>query len=549
MTISAAAELKDQNQNEIIFLLDVSNSMNTTDKEYQVVDSIKQMISILPSNYSVGLVTYGSAVQDVLGIDSKRNTIIESLDQVKYSGYTDAGSGLEKAIGLFSSDESSKKTIILMSDGEILTETEEGTVESLHNFNRAVELAKEKNITIYTLALKNSNTSYKEDIYNSQAKLGQIIYDQVTADSTPEVLSKIAFEELGIVKCSVGVADSKSGTIHVKLPIPDIETAKILLQSTAPITNLAANYNSQEGKIITGKRFTTIEIKKPEQQEIEIHFNAKNDEKVSVDLIQEVKADFITAVSYLYSNKNMVEVKITPVSTKNESILLLQQPYFENKKIHILVDGEPIYATIKNGAIIFELDKANKENVIVKIDFKELNANLLGKQALNVNFKHANFQPLIITIILMLALVVIYLVKQRNSKDVESLIKLKPVFDFAGKLNVYITKAPDDSDIAPQVYNLYRLYSKKEIKLAEILEKCGIKLIFEGADKIIFRPGKNNSLVMLNQSNCTALKNRELMIKNKSYLIFFEEKITINFEDEKSELVFHYKNVKQSEKK
>lgn len=120
-------------------------------------------------------------------------------------------------------------------------------------------------------------------------------------------------------------------------------------------------------------------------------------------------------------------------------------------------------------------------------------------------------------------------------------------YEFSGRLNFYITQTVDGSDISPQTYNLYRTYSKVEITLAKILKDCEIKLEFSGSDKISFVPGTNRSLVITNNSDCSILKGRELLIKKHSYPIYFGEKVYITFEDEKSEMELHYKSVKPSE--
>lgn len=106
----------------------------------------------------------------------------------------------------------------------------------------------------------------------------------------------------------------------------------------------------------------------------------------------------------------------------------------------------------------------------------------------------------------------------------------------------------EDIDIAPMEYNLYRRFSREEISLAEILHQCGIELKLEGADKIIFSPGAQKALVLANNSDCTILKNRELLIKNYNTMIYYNERFYITFEDEFSEAILEYRSIKPSER-
>lgn len=118
---------------------------------------------------------------------------------------------------------------------------------------------------------------------------------------------------------------------------------------------------------------------------------------------------------------------------------------------------------------------------------------------------------------------------------------------YVGKLNIYITRAPSGYDIEPLSYNLFRLPSTKVISMAEVLESCGIKEIFEGAGRIYLNSGQGRSIVLTNQSDCCIMKSGEILMKQKSYPLYEDAKVDITFEDEVSELTFQYKVLKPSE--
>ena len=119
-------------------------------------------------------------------------------------------------------------------------------------------------------------------------------------------------------------------------------------------------------------------------------------------------------------------------------------------------------------------------------------------------------------------------------------------FSYVGKLNIYVTKTTTDKDIPPLSFNLFRLSSGRAVCLQGVLEDLGVKEVFGGAQKIFFKPGSNRGLILNNQSDCTIIKNREILMKNKSYELSLDSKVDISFEDEKSELTFQYKDVKLS---
>lgn len=59
------ADLTEQNASteaEIVFLLDTSESMKSQDRAMRAVDAIRQGTYSLPSNYLVGMISYGTEV-------------------------------------------------------------------------------------------------------------------------------------------------------------------------------------------------------------------------------------------------------------------------------------------------------------------------------------------------------------------------------------------------------------------------------------------------------------------------------------------------------
>ena len=85
--------------------------------------------------------------------------------------------------------------------------------------------------------------------------------------------------------------------------------------------------------------------------------------------------------------------------------------------------------------------------------------------------------------------------------------------------------------------------------MQEILDGCNVTELLEGANKIYFRPGSNRCLILSNESDCTVIQNREILMKGRSYSIGLDTKLDITFEDEFSEMVIQYRDVKPSEAK
>lgn len=529
----------------VVILLDTSNSMNAAAANYLVVEQIKQLVSALPSHYAAGLVTYNSDLQVANGLSADKSSLINALAQIDYHGYTNSGIGLEKAVKLLEPLQGAPKAIIFITDGEISMPDNESIQTATAKFSAALDLVNKHGIQLYAIALGGKNSLPTKSIYEDLSS-DQKIYEVLSPDELAGAMKKILFTDLAVQKISVGIGDGEHGILKVKLPSLPLDKAKILITSSKPLANITADYNAVNAAIISGKNFAVIEVDQPNLPEVTVKFSADSGSIMQADLIPELYVKVKTEVVLLDNVGKNFTIKIIPVSPQNEQLLILNSDYFEGKTVQVLAGGKPYTATIHQGAASFDIENVEQTSLDCTVDFSSLNMNMIAPPQFSVELKPLNIVPLVAVGLLALAIMIIAI--RIYTKKPLPLPVAPSVFDFSGKLNIYIVQAPDDSDIGPQVYNLYRLFSKKEITLAEILEKCDIKLLFAGADKITFKPGANKALLLTNQSDCTILKNRELIIKNRSCLIYFEEKITISFEDEISELVFHYKNVKPSER-
>jgi Ca-activated chloride channel family protein len=550
-SVTAAEAVK---RHEVVFLLDVSNSMNMTDAEKLAPDGLEEILYTLPSNYSVGLVTYGSDVQVAKPLDAKREEIGAALRQVNYTGYTNAGAGLERALALFK-DSTADKTVVLLSDGEIMLDNTVATRVSEEQFNRAMQAAAQRGIRVCTVAIGDPGSVPQANIYDSANRQG-LLFNVSDVAQLSGVAKKILYEVFGIAKIAVSSGDLQSDTLRVRLPLArsdSINGAKLLLTSTVPLGNIGASYTAQSGEILTGKRFAVLNLLHPQSDTAETRFGSAGGGNVQADLILEMNASIQVEVKNTtlgQSEQKTAEVRLIPVSAANQNLRLLNDPYFEGKQLRVMADGQEITAVVEKGAIRFSLPADSTRSVAVKVRYEDLGVNIIAPDTTTVQIIQPEGYGKMIAFVAAIAIAIAVLVwwRMRKPKPVPPAPPPASRYEYAGKLKIYVTKAPDDSDVAPMEYNLYRHFRKEEISLGALLENCGLPFALAGAYKVFFSPGANKALVLTNKSDCTILKNRDLLVKDHSCLVYFHERIHITFEDERSELILEYKNVKPSER-
>lgn len=551
----SAQDAKQAKINEIVFLLDTSNSMNTTDPDGIAPDSIEEMASALPSSYAMGFVAYNSGLQSVENVSRDRSRIKDAVRRVQYTGYTNAGAGIQKALTLFTEEADGVKAIVLISDGEIMMEDEAATSESLERFERARQEAQNRGIRICTVALGGKANAPAANVYGAQ-NADEKIYEANAAGELPEIVKQILYDGLGVQKNSVSTGEIKQSNINIKIPIERvayIDRAKILITSDGPMENVSAAYNAENGEISIGKRFALVDIIRPKLGEAQLQLGSSLNSSIRADLLMEMSGAIKTEVTAPRTRQGdgekTVEVRLTPVRAGDERARLLDDPYFADKPVRVTADGELLTAKVSEGAIAFTLQAEHARDCEVRVHFEDLGVNWIAPDATFIRVGEAEDYSALLAVICAAAIAVLVLLWQRR-KRVARPAPLTGVsrFDFAGVLRLCITKTPDDSDIEPRVYSLYRRFSSEPVSLSAILEQCEIKLSFAGAKRISFSPGADRSLVVTNNSECTVLHNRDLLIKDHSCIVYFDEKVYITFEDERSEMVLHYKSAKPDDK-
>ena len=197
-------------QKAVVFTLDASNSMNGNDRNRLAIDSIAfpsqflltQLIYSLPSNYVVGVVAYNTDIVAAQGMadSGSRDSIMKAADSVRYTGYTNAGTGLTKALELLDTVEASEKTVVMLSGGEIVMQDDAATAVSSGQFENAVTEAKNSGVVIHVIGLGADMENKANTIFSASAETGGANYHAPRAEDIQQAVDSILLEQLNIKK-------------------------------------------------------------------------------------------------------------------------------------------------------------------------------------------------------------------------------------------------------------------------------------------------------------------------------------------------------------
>jgi len=153
----------------LVFLLDVSGSMNTANKLPLVKESMKMLVENLRGTDKVAIVVYAGAAGEVLSSTSgnQKMKIIEALDKLQAGGSTAGGAGIELAYKIAEENfiQGGNNRIIICTDGDFNV----GASSSAH----LTDLIEQKrNKGIYLTALGYGMGNYKDNTLELLADKG-----------------------------------------------------------------------------------------------------------------------------------------------------------------------------------------------------------------------------------------------------------------------------------------------------------------------------------------------------------------------------------------
>lgn len=554
----------------IVFVLDASGSMKTNDPQRLAIDSIAQLIYSLPSDYQVGFVAYNGGIAasaDFVSADGRKQ-VMDKAETVQYTGYSDAGAGLRSAMEMLAEHKEQEGHVVLLSDGEILLQSSEETEASVQRYQGAMQQAQEFGVRVHVIGLGDEMEDMDNFIFSAAEHTGGDSFHTPQAVELQTAIDTILTKDLGIKQSTAALieADGEPETVSVELPYAHANKVRVLLTSTAPIRNLTANFQADDARQVNGERYSLIEMTNPLESQVELGFEGTDGHQVRVNIIPEYfvqpRADIVyrdeqpEAEDAIYYQRT-ANVTYTFYDANNREIRLWTEKVFQYSPLNLLVNGQNQEISLSQGKAETKFPVQEKNAVTVLFDYSKMPVNVVGDRELTFELEAAPPLPQnpklpygIVAAAAVAALaVVIILIRKNRKKPIPLPAEERPEpskYSYVGKLNIYVTRTASGYDIPPLAFNLFRLPSGRVISMKEILESCDVAEEFAGAGMIYFKPGANRNLILTNNSDCTIMKNREILMKKKSYQLPLDAKVDITFEDEISELTFQYKELKSS---
>ncbi len=568
-TVRAQEEL--QRDREIVIVMDCSKSMEDVDSQYLVFDFVKGLAAALPQNCRMGFVAYNNEVCASLPLGSGCTEIEDTLGGLRYRQYGNAGAGMEAAVALFG-DSQAEKSVILISDGEIMMNTAEGTEESVRAFDQAVAAAEGRGIKVDVITV-GGLIQKGYTVYSAAEDTGGQLYEAVDTDELSSYIDKYLFEEWGYRGSHIGKMDGTSAELTVSLPDCLMENAKILLIGKQQNENLTIHCEAGQIDVHKGRKYTVVDVSAPVSKDISIQMVSDQTMQIDAYLFAEYAYSIDAGYTYL---ENVQTVRIWAELMDSTGSSLLDGHLGEEEGMELYLDGEKVNYEITEGRAWFDKiysqssTDETKFQIQIEVRFVDPVGNYYGPQSVQKQIiipVAPEEEPDIdwffwsVIAVFITAVTAVFCISysrrrrqhtiSRQMVDlgaVEPLEKAAPKNDFTGKIVVYVIHNKNDIDYPPESINLFARCRRESITLEWILDTCNLPLDLKGAEKIIFKPGEDRSLVVKNNSRASVLIGRALLTRGQSYNLYYHEKVTFIFDQEDAEIEVHYKDLKPNEK-
>lgn len=242
-------------QLDIIFVIDTSGSMKTNDPSGIALDMVQAFIDTMQTQgIRVGYVAYNDEIlsfsaPETLETAANREKLKGEIASITYSGDTDIGLGVSRACELLSTEETTHKIMVLISDGE--TDLPAGSSRTVEQSNQELEYCigqcREKDIPIYTIAFGQYDGN--KALLEKTAKATQAVsYSAQKPEDLMEILYGIFQENLfyRIQQFSNGTYAGGSQQITCVLDTAYMDEIDILLISSGTVGETVVQYGDEE---------------------------------------------------------------------------------------------------------------------------------------------------------------------------------------------------------------------------------------------------------------------------------------------------------------
>ncbi|WP_338588872.1 VWA domain-containing protein [Paenibacillus sp. Y5S-9] len=318
---------------DAVLVADVSNSMNTSDRDKISNEAMKMFIDMLPvQGDKVGIVAYTDQVEREKAMleiqsDADKSSLKDFIDQLGRGPYTDVSVGVAEAVNILNhgADPSHSPMIVLLADGNNDFNKTKGRTQAQSDADlaKSVKEAQDQGIPVYTIGLNADGKLNKNALADLAQQTGGKSFITDTPDDLPQILSEIFADhaKLNVVKLPSVTGNGSYQEVTVNVPNDSVLEANISIMSSKPVevqltdpSGQAVDLNSDEAKLSTSKSYSLVKLLKPQEGDWKLRVKGAPKDSIDINLLfnydLQLVVDPIKTKSYTKGDKVDLAAKL-----------------------------------------------------------------------------------------------------------------------------------------------------------------------------------------------------------------------------------------------
>lgn len=287
---------------DAVLAVDMSNSMNQSDKNKLSNEAMKMFIDMASvSGDKIGILGYTDQVvreKAMLKIDSTKDkeSLKSFVDSLTRGPYTDVAVGVSEAINILESgrEPGHEPLIVLLTDGNNSLNKDRTQQQSDQLLDESLKKAKDQGIPIYTIGLNADGKLNKDVLQKISDETGGKFFTTTDAASLPQILSEIFANhmKLKVVPITTLQSNGQYQDVTISIPNASVLEANISIMSNKPVEVKLFDPSGQEQTIPSDKlllsksnAYSLLKILKPAQGDWKLQVKGVNKEEIKINLL------------------------------------------------------------------------------------------------------------------------------------------------------------------------------------------------------------------------------------------------------------------------
>ncbi len=358
---------------EGVLVVDVSKSMLSSDPNNISSEAMKMFVDMSSiKGDKIGVIAYGNdivAKKDMTKLQSEadKQAIKTFIDSLTKAPYTDMSTGLAEAVkSLNASHEAAySPLIVLLADGNNdLDKSKPKTLQQAdEQIAQTVAAAKEKGYPIYVIGLNADGKLNKEALQKIATGSNGKFFETNNAGDLPGILSEIFANhlKLKLVPIKDVIAKQEFQDVLIKIPNENVLEANISLISSKPVELKLVDPSGKEQAIPSNtiiltksKNYSMLKLINPVQGDWVLKVKGTPQDKINIKLVF----------------NNDLQLKLAPLAKKKYAAgnKVKISAFFEDNGKQI--ENKELYKALKGTLFVKDLDKGKTQEIPLNADAK-----------------------------------------------------------------------------------------------------------------------------------------------------------------------------------